>query len=258
MKVLDLDMDYFVNPVAAFVPENSNERLGDEEFIVWEKNKVVTFLEQNLKLSKNKKIKGRIVKNHNEVLYYWRDLIHSKKIDTPFEVIHVDSHADLGLGYASWAFIFEKLLGETVEDRDKIEEYAKNFDYKRKPGIGDFLLYALAFRWISKLTYICNPNEDGLDYLKYIMKNCDDYSGKIQLPFNKEYPATTLNNEWDVKKYLRTSILEPEVDFKIIRDIDEVNYNGDFDILTLSISPNYTPESADFIIDIIKDYIFEE
>lgn len=31
-----------------------------------------------------------------------------------------------------------------------------------------------------------------------------------------------------------------------------------FDYLTLCISPNYTPASADFIIELIKDYIEEE
>ena len=38
---------------------------------------------------------------------------------------------------------------------------------------------------------------------------------------------------------------------------DEVNYVGDFDFVSLAQSPNYTPENADFIMDIFREYIEE-
>lgn len=59
----------------------------------------------------------------------------------PFEVVHVDSHADLALGCSSWIFIFDKLLGIDVEKRADIENYKNMFDDYRLP---DYLLYALA------------------------------------------------------------------------------------------------------------------
>ena len=59
------------------------------------------------------------------------------------------------------------------------------------------------------------------------------------------------------EKYLRDGIKEPEVPLLIIPTIEDVNFNGEFDYISLAQSPNYTPSSADFIIEIIKEYIEE-
>ncbi len=255
MKLLDLDMDYFLFNVPSFIPSNCKARVDGNYYLPWSHEEVVSFLENNLGLSKITKIQGKIVTHHHEALYYWRDMIKSLKITIPFEVIHVDSHADLGLGFSSWVFIFEKLLGMEVERRADIENYSNLFTEYKMPDIGDYLLYALAFRWISKLTYICNPTECGNDYLPYILKDCKEPNDKIQLPYNNKYPATVLNYPERRRKYLDTSILEPEIPFEIIDKVNDVRYKGDFDIITFSISPNYTPKEADFIIQIIKEYI---
>ena len=63
MKILDLDMDYFMNRIASDISEFTVERLPEEDYgdCVWEKDSIIAFLENNLGLSKNKKIKGRIV-----------------------------------------------------------------------------------------------------------------------------------------------------------------------------------------------------
>lgn len=43
----------------------------------------------------------------------------------------------------------------------------------------------------------------------------------------------------------------------IIPSIQDVKYDGDFDFVVLAQSPNYTPASADFIMDIVREYIVE-
>lgn len=257
MKILDIDMDYFLNEIPFSIPSNCKDRLDDEYFIPWSREKVISFLENNLGLSKINKIQGKIITHHHEALYYWRDLINSLELNAPFEIAHVDSHADLGLGFSSWVFIFEKLLGLEVKKRTEIENYINIFDKYKIPDIGDYLLFALAFRWVSKLTYICNPNGRGDDYLLYILKNCVEPNDKIQLPYNNKFPAIDLNNPDKRNKYLYSAILEPEVPFEIIDDIENIRYNGDYDFVTFCISPNYTPKKSDFIIDIIKEYIIE-
>ena len=45
------------------------------------------------------------------------------KITVPFEIIHIDFHADLGLGYPSWTFVLDSVLRMSVNDRYKIESY---------------------------------------------------------------------------------------------------------------------------------------
>lgn len=255
-KILDIDMDYFLHEVPMYITADSKNRVDGEVYVPWTKESVISFIENNLGLSKQNKINGKIVEHHHEALYCWRDLINQLDIKIPFEVVHVDSHADLGLGFSSWVFILEKILGIDVEKRSDIEHYKDKFDEYKLPNIGDYLLFALSFRWISKLTYVSNPSETGDDYPIYIMKNFDDNSGKIQLPYNNKYPATDIfDGTKKRKEYLKSSILEPEVEFDIVKRPEDVKYKGDFDFITFCISPNYTPESANFIIDIIKEYI---
>lgn len=150
-----------------------------------------------------------------------------------------------------------------VNERINIQNYKNKFKKYNLPGIGDYLLFAIAFRWISKLTYVSNPNDHGDDYPIFIMKNFEDSSKMIQLHYNNTYRLQEiLNLSWEnrikmQKEYLNTSILEPEVPFEIKKTIEQVKYNGDFDFITFCISPNYTPKNADFIIDIFRDYIEE-
>ena len=101
MRILDIDMDYFLKEIPIIISENNTDRIPDEDYQVWSKEEVIDFLENKLGLSKETKIKGKIVIHHNEALYYWRTLIQEKRLFAPFEVVHIDSHADLGLGYPS-------------------------------------------------------------------------------------------------------------------------------------------------------------
>lgn len=133
----------------------------------------------------------------------------------------------------------------------------------RDVGIGDYLLYAIAFRWISKLTYCTNPKGDKNDYLWDIIKDYDDkliwnepVYNCIQLVCNTgmDFPEYYSSEEYK-EKYLNNSIKEPEVPFLIIPTVKDVKYDGDFAYAILAQSPNYTPASADFILEIFKEYI---
>ena len=124
MRVLDLDMDYFMTEIAN-TPFSCKERLAEEDYgnSVWSEEEVRQFLEQNLGLSKTHKIPGRIVSGHNESLFFWKELIDSKKLSDSFDVVHVDSHADLGLGDASCSFLQSEFLTLSIDSRRKISEY---------------------------------------------------------------------------------------------------------------------------------------
>ena len=80
MRVLDLDMDYFMTEIAN-TPFSCKERLAEEDYgnLVWSAEEVRQFLEHNLGLSKTHKIPGKIVSGHNEALFFWEELINGKK-----------------------------------------------------------------------------------------------------------------------------------------------------------------------------------
>ena len=265
MRVLDLDMDYFMTEIAS-TPFSCEERLDEEYYgdSVWTEEEVRQFLEQNLGLSKNHKIQGRIVTGHNETLIFWKELINSKMLSDPFDVVHVDSHADLGLGDASWSFLQSEFLTLPIDSRRKINEY--EFCNKIKGiSIGDYLLWAVAYRMVSSITYCANPNGDKNDCVLDTLKDFhEEYiwdkpvKNFIQLKYNKmmEMPKYDSSDAYK-KRYIEGAIKDPVVELLIIPTIEDVKFDGDFDYVVMAQSPNYTPASADFILDIFREYIEE-
>lgn len=266
MRILDIDMDYFMEDIA-HTSDTITERLSEEDYgdCVWSKERVYSFIENNLGLSKEKKIKGRIVTGHNEALIFWKELIAHNELTVPFEVVHVDSHADLGLGFQSPYRIMDSLLYYPVEERPEHNKYIDYNGNMRTEGIGDYLLFAIAYQWISKITYCANPNGDKNDYVWETLKDFHEeliwdkpVENIIQLAYNPDMDLPRYNDcDTIKKKYLQGSHREPEVPLLIIPTIDAVKYDGDFDFIVMAQSPNYTPASADFIMDIIREYIDE-
>ena len=84
---------------------------------------------------------------------------------------------------------------------------------------------------------------DNADYPEqFIFKNSKEINNK----YSKILFLANSNNK---EKYL--------VDYDIITKIQEDECFGNYDFVTFSISPQYTPRKSDFIIDIIKEYIDE-
>lgn len=263
MKVLDLDMDYFMEHIASFISFNTSERLDEDGYgdTVWSEERVRDFLENNLGLSKNNKIPGRVVVGHNESLFFWEELLEQGKLTDPFEVVHVDSHADLGLGCSSSDFLQSAFLTLPVETRRRIRDDDEGVGI----SIGDYLLWAVAYKMISKITYCANPNGDKNDYVWDTLKDFKEdmiwnkpISNYIQLKYNSqmEWPKYNDSKEYK-KKYMLGAIKDPEVELRIIPTIEDVKFQGDFDYAVIAQSPNYTPASADFILDVFRDYIVE-
>lgn len=262
MKVLDLDMDYFMEHIACILFSVS-DRLDEDNYgdTVWSEERVRNFLENNLGLSKKNKIPGRVVVGHNESLFFWEELLEQGKLTDPFEVVHVDSHADLGLGCSSSDFLQSAFLTLPVETRRRIRDDDEGVGI----SIGDYLLWAVAYKMISKITYCANPNGDKNDYVWDTLKDFKDdmiwdkpISNYIQLKYNSqmEWPKYNDSKEYK-KKYMLGAIKDPEVELKIIPTIEDVKFQGDFDYAVIAQSPNYTPASADFILDIFREYIVE-
>ena len=234
---------------------------------LWSEQEVRSFLENNLGLSKEHKKRGRIVSGHNESLFFWRELIEKGDLVTPFEVIHVDSHGDLGCGYlTSVKHILDCVLYYPVEERYKHPRYINRMGEPQKEGIGDYLLFAIAYRWISRIVYCSNPHSEPNDYAWQIIKNFDEQpiwdkpaESIIQLLYNPDMEFPLFDDDADKKKdFIDRSQKEPEVPLLIIPTNEDVSFDGNFDFAVLAQSPNYTPASADFIMDIFRDYIIEE
>ncbi len=255
MRVLDLDMDYFLDCPVCERSHDTNDRVTDEEVIksVWSEERVRLFLEHNLGLSTTKRRQGRVVCGHNEALFFWEELIKKKKLVTPFDVVHVDSHADLGMHCLGKAHVFDELLYWPVDIRSKNirNQYTVGEKYC-DIDIGEYLLFAIAYQWVSELIYCGNPNKDSGDFPGEILAQGEIPSYKFKDIFSStiKLQARSVGEE-------KSPFEEPTIPFRIIPTVKQVSFDGEYDYVLLAQSPNYTPANADYIMDIFREYIEE-
>jgi len=95
MRFLDLDLDFFLNE-NAYHGGFEGGRLGPEHR-PWSVSKVRRFLEDRCGLSPDVPVQGRTIESHDGVLDFWRTLIESGWLKTPFEVIIGWNVSDIGL-----------------------------------------------------------------------------------------------------------------------------------------------------------------
>lgn len=224
MRVLDIDMDFFLSGPCALAPHGS--RPSDDDAQPWTEAEVRAFLEDNCGLSKDRPIPGAVFETHDTALDYWR-----KNCGFPMHVTHVDTHSDLGIGRPGPGFVLESVITRKPGSRGTIEEYYE----KKQLDEANYLLFAIAFRWISSLDNVRNPHSRP-DMPAF----CGDGTLKLVSSTGRILPALDHN--------------EPEIPFNVYNDWRAFSGAG-YDHATMAISPRYAPRSADFIIDIFKEYI---
>jgi hypothetical protein len=147
--VLDLDLDFFGWPTLH--DREHEERPIDDDFKhLADETDVRNFLERQCHLSTAAKLPGRQFVEHVDAFVTWREWIQLGKLSAPFAVVHIDGHADLGAGLGTYLvkrYIETKLLALPLEQR----AYPW-FDEREGVNSADYLVAAVANRWISRLT----------------------------------------------------------------------------------------------------------
>ncbi len=243
--VLDIDLDFFLDRIF-YAPDEPQGRLSGEEYQVDDEQKVVSYLEKQCGLSESSPVPGAMCEHHVEVYDWWEAMVDEGILEPPFEVVHVDAHADLGLGNLSCLYIAEEMLSQPVEERDV-------------PGGTDpwslnncnFMIYAAAMRWLGKMTYVRHPKcVDDLQWMH--MKDFSNDSGALQL---KQFdPGFTegLEDFNEVKKLPFRA--EPEIPLAVQeRYAFELKQRPDF--LFITKSPNYTPVEMDPIFEKVRPLV---
>lgn len=256
IKILDVDLDYFMDAPACNICINSKERLIDEKYIkgVWKRERVERFLEDKLGLSKKNKIKGRIVKYHDEAISFWDELEKKKMLKIPFSVVHVDSHADLSFSTYGMNFVLNTFICWPDQiRRNVIKDGYEDEDGKfQKIDAGNYLLFSIGLGWIKKLIYCPNPNGDAGDIPTEILDKPIEEKRYYCLLKRKIKLKPNIGLDEEVRRYEKI-----EIPLTIIQNPDKIQFNDSFDFVVVAQSPNYTPEKSDYIIDIFKEYIDE-
>lgn len=256
MQILDIDLDFFQDGRFTDLADDEDKRLSAEQALPWGKEKVITFLEKNCGLSKKQKIKGKIFTHHHEVFFELRELIKRCELKIPFELNHIDAHADLGMWDASWAYIMGELLHKPLSERSEPKQEGND-------GLrfSNYLSFVIANRWINKLNFIINeqwrddiPPSFLVELVKYDnsgMMRFGRYNLTIQL---KKYTKTQIENLNYYRQECEPIGCEPTLPFNI-RPYDGFKLDDSCDFLFLSQSPGYTSKETDAFIDIISEYI---
>ena len=237
MRVLDIDLDFFLAdccPLAAI--GERPDLLGHEP---WEEEKVRRFLEEQCGLTKSAPVPGKVFTTHDEALCFWRDLIKEGKLSVPFHVTHVDAHSDLAIGRPGPGFILQNVLSRLPEKRMDIDAYYRAVQLDE----ANYLLFALAFRWISKLDNVRNP------------KSRPDIPEQIVIRDEEgEYRAMKLISPVSalMEKFNGP---EPVIPFAVYSDYRDFQAEGKYDYVSLAQSPRYAPQAADALISVISEYI---
>lgn len=262
VRVLDLDLDFFLSGTAHYV-DSAGERPSAEEYPPWPLDLAIAFLTQRCQLDARRP--GFVVEHHNELFYRWGEAIEAGQMTKQLEVVHVDAHADLGLGDASYAYLMGELAFEPIEDRYEILKARRPRSRKEMLDLGNhaltdgnWLMFALACGWICDLTYVtnfCAESSDGRrpgDLMSVLMQDFDMQADRLQV-------VATREEFWLSGRTKPEAIdhRDPPVPFttNVWR---EYQASEPFDIVCLTRSPEYTPADADPIFDAIVERFIDE
>ena len=234
------------------------------------------YLAERCGLSTTRKLPGAAFGEHIDAFWTWDRWIREGKLTVPFEVAHVDAHADLGLRDSSWVYLLTELLGLPPTERNHPRTGSDALNS------GSYLAYALANRWIASAKYVHptipsslvskdDPNDmsmeafvrrfsptldeehedDGCpdDIMTVYFRDEDPKSRVIELRhFSREQRQEMIYGS----KNLRPVHREPPVPFDFVAG-DAFSENG-FTHIVVAQSPDFLPESADLLMEICKEY----
>jgi|HubBroStandDraft_1064217.scaffolds.fasta_scaffold102749_1 hypothetical protein len=251
--ILDLDLDFFVWPIE-YWPEGGG-RLPEGECTHSRPDEVREFLETSCSLKRGKTIPGHEMVEHEDAFSTWRRWLHAGILTAPFDVIHVDAHADLGLGDGGWVYLLSELLALPLTERSEPRVGP------RALNSGNYLAFAIANRWIASLTYVFphrKPPAQGhearpTDLMPLLFRDRNARTGLIEL--GRYSPDTVLRIAERTSNPPAPISVEPVVPFNYVPSY-QFRFEG-FTHMVVAQSPQYTPASADELLPIFRDYFVE-
>jgi UPF0489 domain len=222
---------------------SGSERRDPAYYKPWTEAEIRAFLEKQCHLNTSHRIPGRFVVLHDEAFDFWKELV--AKHRTQIDLVHVDAHADLGLGDASWLNIITQVLHLPVEQR------ADPLRGSRNLNPGSYVAYALAARWIASMIYVHHPHFGNDIPRMYFENNDPSVSGRLQLKaYSKDFKPG-LDYPPAVNK---ATSFEPIVPLKQV-PIAQFEADKPFQYALLAQSPGFTPPTSDALIAVFRDYI---
>lgn len=233
MRVLDLDMDFFLSgPCPQAEP---GQRPDDDCAQVYSDEEIIRFLEEQCGLSREHPVPGAIFDTHDRALDFWHARLQDGTLTAPFEVVHVDTHSDLAFGPPGTDYVMNVVLSRPPSQRIGLSPYRAAV----KLDEANYLLFALAFRWIDRLSYVRNPRS-----YQDVPRQLLNEAGQIHL---RSFVSAMMEGK---------NGPEPVVPFDVYDDYRQFRRHG-YDFVTMAQSPRYAPRAADRIMALLRPYLRE-
>jgi hypothetical protein len=246
MRILDLDLDFFVTPIAHW--RGGRERLpAGDGYAVEPLESIERFLIEKCGLNRGRKTIGELFEEHDEVFGAVRALAANQPLAGQIVLDHVDAHSDTGGGFdLSWRYLFTEYVHQPQVRRfwPRRGSYAMNS--------GNFLIFLSACGWIQKIRFVHHPEWQRDDIQHIYMRNFDSESDYIQL---KRYRTEDIDRRSDMTPLNQIPHdLEAAVPFEIVAR-QNFAAEGLYDRVYLTRSPAFTPRAADAAYDFISEFI---
>lgn len=246
VRILDLDLDIFVTPINQI---HSDGRLNDDEYEVLPVDEVDHFLKEHCGLSEEAPTPGQLFEEHDELFEAIKGLIASGRVSAPFELVHVDAHADLGVGqWKPYEYLLADLMHRKVKDRVDPVRGCEGLNR------GTVVLFLAACEWLNKFHYVYHP-ADGTDFSELFLDyDLNSEQLFLQIPrcsrecIQQAYPPYT-----SIDSLKSRCKMGPRIPFYLTR-LEDFSEPG-FDFIFLTRSPGFTPPKADAVYETIKRFI---
>ena len=234
MRVLDIDLDFFLEDCCPLAEKGMRPTLAGHA--PWDPEDVVSFLETNCGLDASRPVPGIIFETHDQALSFWQDRILGGNLSVPFHVTHIDAHSDLGIGKPGPGFVLNTVLSVPPENRANLTGWYGMHELDE----ANYLLFALAFRWISRLDNVRNP------------RSRPDIPKEILLPGR---PDLIRLSSFAARFLEPKNGPEPEIPFSVYEDWHAFTADTPFDYMTVAVSPRYAPKEADALLPLFLRYM---
>jgi hypothetical protein len=248
MRVLDLDLDFFLDKRVESPP--SRGRPSPADVHPWRSCDIEEFLVKQCGLDPRNPLPGRAVVEHHELFDVWKDMVARGQLIIPFDLVHVDAHADMGMGDGSPSFIMAELLHRDVAERTSPP---RGGTYGLLEG--NYLAFAVACRWIRSLTYVVHPHLYRDNCKKHDIPDCffKNYDNTCNCLQQKALAPESLRSIRRPQEFEPVH-LEPEIAIRLVSG-SEFKSESPFSLVFAAQSPRYTPSTADEVFSILRRFI---
>ncbi|TKT71410.1 hypothetical protein YH63_008280 [Afipia massiliensis] len=244
--VADIDLDLFLE---RFDNIDCGRHRQPSTLGAWSPERLRLFLEEKCGFNPRRgRIPGRFIVDHDEAF----DIIGALAArHGAFDLIHMDSHADLGTGMfdRTWVDVGSRLLG--VDCHQRPAAILREGDAKMSPA--NYLAFVLACRWLKSLIYVHHPS-GGDDLMPFFFRDFDVATNVIEMRFVPEGIEAAIQTMSPDRLRQLPHRLEPAIPFQKISSTQFAAATP-FDFIIVCQSPGYTPIETDKLIPVLSDYI---